>query len=213
MNSAERSQLQQVLYGRRHAIADGWYKAITRTGLALHSVAEVRQRLVGLTEEAIALLLAEPFERGRAEAIGASLAGLHYVEPDALSQTQEVLAQQFIEGLSADQVVALQPRLAELLGGLAAGFFEQARETILSEQEQTRAALTAALQQTQEALQKAYHEVEQRVQERTAELSAANESLQCEIAERKRAEEALYAFRPAMAGHVRCHRQWRQSAG
>ena len=34
-------------------------------------------------------------------------------------------------------------------------------------------------------------ELEQRVRERTAELSAANEVLQCEIAERRRVEEAL----------------------
>ncbi|HVF09757.1 MAG TPA: PAS domain S-box protein, partial [Abditibacteriaceae bacterium] len=43
----------------------------------------------------------------------------------------------------------------------------------------------------QEALHKAHDELEIRVQERTAELAQTNQSLQAEIAERKRAEEHL----------------------
>lgn len=45
--------------------------------------------------------------------------------------------------------------------------------------------------QALEALQKAHDELEIRVEERTTELRSANEQLQSEIAERKRAEEAL----------------------
>ena len=45
--------------------------------------------------------------------------------------------------------------------------------------------------QVEEALHKAYDELEIRVQERTGELSKANEALQAEINERKRAEEIL----------------------
>jgi PAS domain S-box-containing protein len=191
MNLAEQSQLRQVLHRRCDAIADSWYKAIARTSHVPHSAAEVREHLVELTEQATALLLTEPFEHGGAEAIGASLVYLHYVEPETLSRTQEVLAQQLVEGLPADQVATLQPRLAALLGGLTVGFFQQVCETILAEQEQIRSALTNELGRAQEALQEAYFEVEQQVQERTAELRATNESLQREIAERKRAEEAL----------------------
>ncbi len=44
---------------------------------------------------------------------------------------------------------------------------------------------------TEEALRNAHNELEMRVQERTAELTSANEQLQREISERKRAEEAL----------------------
>ena len=191
MNAEARSQVHQVLLSRCQAIADHWYQAIARTNHVPHSAAEVRQRIVELTKQTIALLFTEPFDRGQAQAIGALLAGLRYIEPEILSQTQEVLAQQLIEGLSAGQAVVLQPRLAELFGGLAAGYFEQARETILSEQEQIRGALTAALRQAKEAVRRAYEEVEQQVQERTAELHATNESLQREITERKRMEEAL----------------------
>ena len=142
-------------------------------------------------EEIIALLFAEPFEHGRAEALGAALASLHYAEPEALGRTQEVLAHQLFEGLTADQVAALQPRLASLFSGLATGFLQQVRETTLIEQERIRGALIAELQRAQQASQKAYAEVEQQVQERTAELRVANKSLQHEITERKQTEEEI----------------------
>jgi signal transduction histidine kinase len=191
MNAADRSELVQVLQERCDTIADSWYQAIARTSWVPHSTAEVRQHLGELTEQAIALLLTDPLEHGRAEAIGASLARLHYLEPEALGRTQELLAQQLVEGMPADQVVALQPRLAALLGGLAAGFFQQAREAILAEQEQIRGAVISELQRTEGALQKAYDEVERRVRERTAELAVVNEKLWQEIVERKQAEETL----------------------
>ncbi|MBC8446936.1 MAG: PAS domain S-box protein [Chloroflexi bacterium] len=194
MNSVERSQLIQVLRGRRDAIADNWCKAIAQISFVSLETTETRHRLVELTRQVITALLAEPFEHAQAQAIGVSLAGLHYIEPAALGQTQEVLAQQLVEGLPAGQVVALQPRLAALLGGLATGFSEQVHEIILNEQERARDALTIALQQAEEALQRANDELEQRVQERTTELRAINESLQREITERKRAEEELDRF-------------------
>ncbi|GEM_PF-1204428 len=152
MNSAEGPQAHHALLSRCDAIADSWYKAVTKTSYVPLGEAQVRSHFATLTEGVIALLLADSFERGQAEAIGASLASLHYIEPEALGRTQEVLVQQTAEGLPADQVVALQPRLAGLLGGLTTGFFRQSRETVLIEQEKVRSALTTALQQAQEAL-------------------------------------------------------------
>jgi PAS domain S-box-containing protein len=189
VNAEDRSQVRQALLSRRDAIADSWYKAVTKTSYVPLDEAQVREHFVALTEEVIALLLAEPLEH--AQAVGASLPDLHYVEPEALGRTQEVLARQLVEGLTADRVAELQPRLTALLGGLATGFLQQAREIILTEQEKARSALTTALGQAQEALQKAYGEVEQQVRERTAELRATNESLQREIFERKQAEEKI----------------------
>ena len=189
MNSAERSQLWQVLHDRCDAITDRWYTAIAETGFAPRNAVKVRQRLAELTEQAIALLLTEPFDHGRAQAIGASLAGLHdYIQPEALGRTQEALGRWLVKDLLADQVVALQPRLAALLGGLAVGFFQQARQRILAEQEQIRKALINERKRAEEALQKGRDELERRVEERTAELAKANEELQTEITERKRAE-------------------------
>jgi len=48
--------------------------------------------------------------------------------------------------------------------------------------------------QAEQALRKAHEELESRVGERTAELAAKNEQLELEIAERRRAEEALRAL-------------------
>jgi PAS domain S-box-containing protein len=153
MSTADRSQLLRVLQGHRDAVVDSWYKALTRTdSFAPLKAAEVRQRLVELTDQAIALLLADPFERSKAQAIGAALARLRCVQPEALGRTQEILAHRLVEGLLAEQVVALQPRLAALLGGLAAGFFQQACETILAEQERIRDALVTELQRAEESL-------------------------------------------------------------
>ncbi|CAA9461854.1 MAG: diguanylate cyclase/phosphodiesterase (GGDEF & EAL domains) with PAS/PAC sensor(s), partial [uncultured Rubrobacteraceae bacterium] len=107
-----------------------------------------------MTEQAITVLLSEPFERHKARAVGSELAGMHYLNPETVSGTQEVLASQLVEGLSADQAVKLQPRLAVLLAEVAAGFFERARETILLEQEQVKTALLSERRQVEEALRK-----------------------------------------------------------
>ena len=53
------------------------------------------------------------------------------------------------------------------------------------------AALSAARRRAEHSLKMARDEMEARVRERTAELQQTNEQLQAEIAERRRAEEAL----------------------
>ncbi len=141
MDTTEWSPLRQTLHARRDAMADVWYTAIAQTSFVPFSAADVRRHLVQLADQVIELLLAEPFERCRARAIGIALARLHYLQPEALGRTQEVLGRQIVEGLPANQIAALHPRLAALLGELAAGFFSQARDTILDEQEQVREAL------------------------------------------------------------------------
>ena len=155
MNAADQPQLLRALHARRETIAESWYKTLASTNsfIPLKAV-KVRRHLVELTEQASALLLTEPFEHGQAREIGAALARLRYAQPEALGRTLEVLAYQLVQGLPADQAVALQPRLAALLGGLAAGFFQQARETILAEQEQIRGALISEIRRTEEALRR-----------------------------------------------------------
>jgi two-component system sensor histidine kinase HydH len=152
VNPADRAQLLQVLRSRRDAIADSWHKAIARTSFVPLNAVGVRRRLLDLTDQAITLLTAESFEHGKADAIGAALARLHCVQPETLGRTQEVLARQLVKGLPADQSVALQPRLVALLGGVADGFFRQARETILAEQEQVCRALITHLRQMEEKM-------------------------------------------------------------
>ena len=66
MSPAEGSQVYQALLGRCHAIVDRLYQAIARTSYVPLSEAQVREQLVTLTAEIIALLFMEPFEQSRA---------------------------------------------------------------------------------------------------------------------------------------------------
>jgi len=84
--------------------------------------------------------------------IGSALAGMHLLSSETLGKSQEVLACQFAEGLTADQIAAVQPALAVLLAEISAGFFERASNTILLEQEQIRAAHLSERRKVEEAL-------------------------------------------------------------
>jgi two-component system, cell cycle sensor histidine kinase and response regulator CckA len=141
MQQLRKTDLLQHLRCRRDTIADIWYQAIVRTSFTPRSSTVVRQNLVELTDQAITVLLTEPFRRTQAEAIGATLARLRYLQSEALGRTLSVLADQLVAELPADARIALQPTLSRLLGTIAAGFVHQARETILAEQEQLHEAL------------------------------------------------------------------------
>jgi PAS domain S-box-containing protein len=193
MDPSLRSQLEIALLQRCPAVAERWHQAIAQTGYVALDATEAGHELAEMTERAATLLIAEPFDRDKAQEIGAAVACLHFLQPDALGQTIRILAGCFSEGLSAEQIVVLQPRLVALIEGVATGFWRQASEMILAEQESIRAALVNALQTTERALRAAHDELEIRVRERTSQLARANEELHSEIADRKRVEEALRA--------------------
>jgi PAS domain S-box-containing protein len=154
MNATEQSRLVRSLRDRRGMIARSWYAAIARSGFTSLTTAEVGRNLEELTDRIVTLLVSETFERNQALEIGASLGDMHYISPEALSGTQEVLARRLLEDLPVDQAVALQPRLTALLSCVAAGFFERARDQILSEQEEARAALLSERDRAVEALRR-----------------------------------------------------------
>jgi len=141
MDATERRDTHHTLRARREVIAARWYRAIAPTALSPLSPADVQRQLRMLTDRVIVLLIADAFASGEAAAIGATLAEMRYLDPASLGGTQTVLADELMTGLSVEQVTFLQPRLAVLLGEIAAGYFRQARETILAEQETIRAAL------------------------------------------------------------------------
>src|SRR4051812_26446087 len=115
MTAVDLGQLVDLLHSRSEEIAGRWHQAIASTSFVPLPAREVRARLVTLTSRAIDALLVEPFSRQEAWAIGADLADLHYLHPDALSSTQEVLGQLLLAGLPAGSSVGLQPRMAALL--------------------------------------------------------------------------------------------------
>lgn len=155
MNAAGRAHLLGILQARREAIAACWYGAIARAGFATDWEEDVPQRLLALTDQVIALLLAEPFRPQEAQGLGTTLIRLGYGQPAALGRTQDVLAQELLAGLPAEEIVALQPRLAALLSAVAAGFVERLRATILAEQETIRSALLTERQRAEAALRQA----------------------------------------------------------
>ena len=152
MYTSERSRIHQILQDRSDIIAGNWYRSIVRTGFTSLTTTEVRSRLGELTGQAIGLLFSEPLERREMRSIGSALAGMHLLSSETLSKSQEVLACQFAEGLTADQTAVVQPALAVLLAEISAGFFERASNTILLEQEQIRAAHLSERRKVEEAL-------------------------------------------------------------
>ncbi|MGD2205350.1 MAG: hypothetical protein PVH17_01110, partial [Anaerolineae bacterium] len=182
MNLNESAQMLQTLRDQQDSIADKWYQEIARTGYVSFSNQEIRQHLLDLTERINTLLVAEPFEPSAAEAIGERLAKLHYLQPEVLGRTLQLLHGPLLARLSPDQILAIQPNLALLSKGVAIGFCGQLRTSILTEQEETRSALLSELGRTETALRKVNQQLETRVAERTQDLLRANEELRAEIA-------------------------------
>jgi PAS domain S-box-containing protein len=143
MNRADNLSSNQTLRTHCNAIAERRCQKIAATNYVPIEGAVVCRQLVELSIRAVGLLLAEPFEPDRAEEIGAGLAHIHYLQPEALGGTLQVLAKHLVDGLDPDKGSALQPRLAEILRRLATGFFHQARQTIIQEQEELQAELSA----------------------------------------------------------------------
>jgi diguanylate cyclase (GGDEF)-like protein len=151
MDTPEHAQIR-FSRRRRDEIVDSWYEAIAGTSFTSLTAAEVRRHLSQLTDEAITLLFSESFECPKAQAIGSTLANMHYLNPETLSRALEVLHCELVEDLPPDEIIELRPRLAVLISEIAAGFFEQARNTILLEQEQVKAALIEERKEAEEAL-------------------------------------------------------------
>jgi PAS domain S-box-containing protein len=152
MRVSEETQLLDHLRNRREQIAEAWHGTVSGVGFATLSVAEIRRRLGGLTDQVIGVLFTDPLERQKAREIGATLVKLRLLEPETLGRTLEVLAKELVKGLSDDEAAALQQRLAELLPEIAVGFTEQARRTVLQEQESIRSALIRDYERVAETL-------------------------------------------------------------
>ncbi|HZB94456.1 MAG TPA: PAS domain S-box protein, partial [Herpetosiphonaceae bacterium] len=153
MNMLIAAELREGISRRRDVIADRWYRALVHTGVPPLSATAMRQQLAALVEQAVTMLGNETFDHQAAQALGEALARLHYLDPEALTSTYEVLAPALADGLSPDACVALQPRLVALFAALGTGFYRQGRTMLLQEQEEIRRALFLARQQAEAALQ------------------------------------------------------------
>ncbi len=183
--------MEQIPQEQRDAIAALWYNALTATCFSTRSTQDVRRELRELAGRAIRLLDAAPLDSADAEGIGASLARLHFIKPEALDTTLKVLGEQLGTLRPAEGEVEYQDRLATLLRGISTGFSREARKVVLEEQEAIRAALLAEIRASGRALREAYAELEQRVKDRTAELAQANRELQASEEKYRRLVEDL----------------------
>jgi PAS domain S-box-containing protein len=152
MNRTDNLSSNQTLGSYPDTIAERWCQKIATTNYVPIKAAVVCQQLVELSIRIVGLLLAEPFEPNRAEEIGAGLARIYYLQPEALGGTVQVLVGHLLEGSDTDRGSDLQLRVAEMLGRLATGFFHQARRTVIQEQEKRQAQLSAEQQRARKEL-------------------------------------------------------------
>ncbi len=123
-------------------IAERWYRAIAHTTFTPLPAEAIRQQLAALADRAVGLLLAESFDERQGEEIGATLARLRFLDPQALRQTLAILGAGLAGDLPAGDTEPSPTRLTMLLGAVAAGYLGEARATILAEQEAIRAAFS-----------------------------------------------------------------------
>jgi len=124
-------------------IAERWYRAIAHTTFTPLPAEAIRRQLAALTDRAVGLLLAESFDERQGEEIGMALVRLRFLGPQALRQTLSILGAGLAGDLPASATDPSPTRLTALLGAVAAGYLDEARATILAEQEAIRAAFSS----------------------------------------------------------------------
>jgi PAS domain S-box-containing protein len=142
----------ELLRGREDAIAQAWTSMLSTEGFVPWSSRELRQRLQGMTDQAIDVLVSQPFNTSTARSLGSGLSRLGYTSPQVLGRTIALLGEQLAADLPRDVSASLSPRIAQLLGELAIGFSEEARSNILGEQEAIHQALVVQRQKVEQAL-------------------------------------------------------------
>ncbi|MGD2178814.1 MAG: GAF domain-containing protein, partial [Anaerolineae bacterium] len=149
--STKRDRIRQILQDRSQAIVDDWYDVIKGSSLSSTSPSEARQLLSSLLERVFAFLIDEGTDPAEVRSIGAAFVPLR-PGPEAFGAVQGAVAQHLLRDLPADLAAMLWPRLAILVEGLAAGFIQEDRATVLSQQERIRGAYTRALRRAEEEL-------------------------------------------------------------
>lgn len=159
MNETTHTYLVAFFQQRHSLIVDAWYRAIAHTSFLAHSGSEVRRHLSNMTNRITTILLTEPFNYQATYAVSADLTRLHYLQPEALKETLAILGCELVAELPADYLAILYPRMIKLLASISSSFFRQARDALLTEQEQIRSALfterlrvEAALRESEERL-------------------------------------------------------------
>ncbi|MCL4508241.1 MAG: hypothetical protein M1296_01810, partial [Chloroflexi bacterium] len=133
--------LYTLLSQRCEDVAVQWQQSLAHTGFVASSVPEVQSHLSILARRTIHAVLADEPDRNECRAIGAAVAGLHYVHPDALERTLDILAGALLAGLPTTDRLFLQRRVDSCLAALATGFIAEVCTIMLREQDAIRNAV------------------------------------------------------------------------
>ncbi|MCL4508301.1 MAG: ATP-binding protein [Chloroflexi bacterium] len=133
--------LYTLLSQRCEDVAVQWQQSLAHTGFVASSVPEVQAHLSILARRTIHAVLADEPDRNECRTIGAAVASLHYVHPDALERTLNILAGALLAGLPTTDRLFLQQRVDSCLAALATGFIAEVCTIMLREQDAIRNAV------------------------------------------------------------------------
>jgi len=123
--------------------ARAWTRAVTETSYVPMARREIESYLRGLADRLVAALTAEPFRTTPGYRVGADLAAVGFVAPEALARTVTVVN---------EWLPNHRDRRAPLLEALVTGHARGARDRTLDEQEAIRRAALTARHEAERAL-------------------------------------------------------------
>jgi two-component system, NarL family, sensor histidine kinase UhpB len=175
VGSTASPKTRRDIHQSRQAIAHDWYYAFASMGSFQLDRSEALLKFSQLTDQVIAYLLAENPQDNVAKEIGANLASLPCLDPQAIEISGQLWSRQLVEAEFPVEVNSLYPRLLALLNGMSTGFFKQACELVLADQESIRSAMTLDLRRTTEELKRYQTKLEEMLAERTQDLQESEE--------------------------------------
>jgi signal transduction histidine kinase len=138
----------------RDELISRWMQSLLATGFSSLSHTTIQHKLAGSFDQFWTLVQQEPPDLAAAQAIGSTLADMHFLQDETLAVTYQVLGTDLLALVPPHEQAHLSERVMPLLGAIATGWFRQTRLHLLSEQEQVRRALFAERQQVEAELRR-----------------------------------------------------------
>ena len=133
----------------RTKLAKKWaYLLSSRTFVPLTS-AELERQLLGLVERLCAGVATESLARRTGREVGDALVGLNCTTAEALQLSVEVVSKGLFGMADLAPPDKLRERVVDVIASLAAGFADQARASVLAQQEQLGRSLYQAMREAQ----------------------------------------------------------------
>jgi len=138
------------------ALADAWMEAVKKTSYLSLPQPRLNWFFKKLAEQCIEAIFEETEQNREAKGvkIGASLAQLHYLQPEALGETQKVLWQSLLTVPPPFEIYTLHTAIADVIGGISVGFFRETRREMLLSQENIHNAVRVALLASEQKFQR-----------------------------------------------------------